>query len=88
MIKEDELSNAQSWELEVVCKNKEYLDSVVSAILKYGMMNFEVELIECTSNIPKWEGRYRVLIWSCWFNNLKNISKDLAKIEKQIEYPN
>lgn len=34
MIKSDENSNAQSWELEISCKNKKYLDAVVKAILK------------------------------------------------------
>lgn len=38
MIKSDVNSNAQSWELEITCKNKKYLDEVVSAILKYGMI--------------------------------------------------
>ena len=85
MIKSDEKSNAQCWELEVTCKNKKYLDAVVEAILKYGMINFEVENVECISNDGEWDGRYLVLMWCSWFNNLKNISKDLAKIEKRLE---
>ena len=47
MMKLDEKSNAQAWELEVTCRNKKYLDEVVKAILKYGMVNFEVQLVEC-----------------------------------------
>ena len=85
MIKSDDKSNAQSWELEVTCKNKKYLDKVVKAILKHGMINFEVENIECISNVDVWDGRYVVFMWCSWFNNLKAISKDLAKIEKQLD---
>jgi hypothetical protein len=85
MINSDEKSNAQVWELEITCKNKTYLDKVVKAISKYGMINFEVESIECISNSDKWNGRYLVLMWCCGFNNLKAISKDLAKIEKELE---
>ena len=71
MIKIDQNSNAQGWELEVVCKNKKYLDAVVSAILKYGMLSFGVECIDCNSNDKGYDGRYTVLIWCSWFNNLK-----------------
>jgi len=85
MIKGNENSNAQTWELEVICKNKKYLDAVVIAILKYGCINFEVECIDCISNSDEWDGRYTVLMWCSWFNNLKNITKDLAKIEKEFE---
>jgi len=85
MIKEDEKSNAQTWELEVTCKNKKYLDEVVAAILRHGMINFEVENVECITNDGKWDGRYTVLMWCSWFNILKKISKDLAKIEKKLE---
>lgn len=85
MINIDEKSNAQSWELAVTCKNKEYLNLVINAILKYGMINFEVELVEGKFNYKeKWDGRYTVLMWCSWFNNLKAISKDLAKIEKRL----
>ena len=85
MIKVDDKSNAQSWELEVTCKNKKYLDAVVMAILKYGMISFEVENIECLSSHEGWDGRYTVLKWCRCFSNLKEISKDLAKIEKKFE---
>jgi len=85
MIKTDEKSNAQSWELEVTCKNKLYLDAVVGAILKYGMINFEVESVDCHSNEDGWDGNYTVLMWCSWFNNLKSISKDLANIEKKLD---
>jgi len=85
MIKSDEKSNAQSWELEVTCKNKEYLDAVVGAILKRNTINFEVENIDVTSSYEKFNGRYLVLIWSSWFSNLKDLVKDLAKIERNLD---
>ena len=84
MIKVDEKSNAQSWELEVTCKNKKYLDEVVKAILSYGMIDFKVENVECLSNYDGWECIYTVFMWCSWFNNLANISKDLKKIEKRL----
>ena len=84
MIKTDETSNAQTWELEVVCKSKKYLDKVVAVVLKYGMMEFEVNLIEVNYTHPEWCGRYSVLIWSCGFNNLANLSRDLKKVEKKM----
>lgn len=85
MIKTDIASNAQSWELEVTCKNKKYLDAVVHAILKYGMINFEVESTECHSNHEGWDGRYLVLMWCSWFSNLSSLAADLAKIEEEFE---
>lgn len=84
MINLDEKSNAQSWELEVTCKNKKYLVAVIKAILKYGMIEFEVQIVECLSNHEKYNARYTVLMWCSWFNNLKAISKDLYKIEKRL----
>ena len=85
MINTDEKSNGQSWELEVTCKNKKYLDAVVKAILKYGMIEFQVTTVECFHTHPEWDGRYLVLMWCSWFHNLKDIAKDLAKIEKEYE---
>ena len=85
MINVDEKSNAQSWELEVTCKNKTYLDAVVIAILKYGMIEFEVNVVEYHAYRDGYEARYTVLMWSCWFHNLKKITKDLAKIEKELD---
>jgi hypothetical protein len=85
MIKLDEKSNAQAWELEVTCRNKKYLDEVVKAILKYGMINFEVELVECLSNHEEYNGRYTVLMWCSWFHNLADIAKDLSEIEDKFE---
>ena len=73
MINTDEKSNAQCWELEVTCKNKKYLNAVVKAILKYGVINFEVENIEYMGRNDDWDGRYLVLMWSSWFNNWVNI---------------
>lgn len=84
MINVDEKSNAQSWELEITCKNKKYLDEVVKAILKYGMIDFEVNNVECLSNADEWDGRYTVFMWCSWFNNLNNITTDLAEIEKRL----
>ena len=84
MMKLDNKSNAQSWELEVTCKNKKYLDEVVMSILKYGIIDFEVENIECISNSDVYDGRYTVLMWCSWFNNLKNIAEDLAEIEERL----
>jgi hypothetical protein len=78
-------SNAQNWELEVTCRNKKYLDAVVKAILVYGMIDFEVENIEYKAYQDRYEGRYLVHMSCSWFNNLKNISRDLAKIEKKLE---
>ena len=85
MIKLDDKSNAQNWELKVICKNKKYLDEIVKTILKYGVINFEVENIECLSNIDEWDGRYTVLMWSSWFSNLKYITTDLAEIEERLQ---
>lgn len=85
MMKLNENSKSQSWELEVTCKNREYLNEVVKAILKYGMMNFEVNSVECHGNHEVWEGSYTVLIWCSWFSNLGDIAKDLKKIEKRLE---
>jgi hypothetical protein len=85
MIKTDEKSNSQSWELEIICKNKKYLDAVVSAILKYGMISFEVEVGEVISNFEEWNSRYIVLLWCSWFHNLAPIAADLQKIEQEIE---
>ena len=84
MIKLDEKSNAQSWELEITCKNKKYLDEVVKAVLSYGMIDFEVENVECLSSSDGWEGRYTVFMWCSWFNILASISNDLKKIEKSL----
>ena len=84
MIKVDEQSNANSWELEVVCRNKEYLDAVMAAILKFGMMNFEVEVTGCNSNHKGYDGRYTVLVWCSWFHNLSALTKELEAIEKKL----
>ena len=85
MIKVDEKSNAQAWELEIACKNKKYLDEVVNAILKHGCISFEVEVGENISRNEDWDSRYTVLIWCSWFANLKLITDDLAEIEERLE---
>jgi len=82
MIKHDEKSNGQSWELEVTCKSKEYLDAIVEAILSFGMFDFDVEVVEWFSET---DGRYLVLIYGSWFSNLNKLSKKLAKIENKLD---
>lgn len=85
MINTDVNSNTQSWELEVVCKNKQYLDEVVGVILKYGMIEFEVDIVEYSPKFDNtFDGRYTVLMWCSWFNNLKNLAEDLDNIEKRL----
>jgi len=86
MLKLEENSIAQAWELEVTCKNKKYLDEVVNAILKYGMINFEVEGVEFSPmQNNEFEGSYTVLMWCHWFGNLSKIAADLAEIEERQE---
>ena len=86
MLKQNKSSNAQSWELEVTCKNKQFLHSIVDAILKRGHIEFEVTIVESWTNQDNsTDGRYVVFMWSSWFNNLAKISKDLKKIEKLLD---
>jgi len=85
MIKVDEKSNAQSWELEVTCKNRAYRDAIVKAALEDGFIEFEVELVDIIhSHEESMDARYTVLMWGSWFNRLANIAKKLNKIEKNI----
>ena len=49
------------------------------------MINFEVEVGDCTHNEPTWDGRYLVFIWCSWFNNLANLANDLQEIEERLE---
>lgn len=84
MLELDEKSNANAWELEITCKNKEYLDKVVLAILEIGMLSFKVENVECIGNHPEWDGRYTVLIWCHWFSNLHKLTSKLKKIESKF----
>ena len=49
------------------------------------MIDFEVNNTECLSNADEWDGRYTVLMWCSWFNNLKNITTDLAEIEERLQ---
>ena len=88
MLNIDPNSNSQGWELEITCKNKKYLDAVVKAILYYGMIDFEVEGVECLSNLPDepWDGRYLVLMRCSWFHNLKDIAEALAEIEQRFDF--
>jgi hypothetical protein len=85
MIKKDEKSNAQSWELEIVCKNSKYMKAVVNILVDYGKVDFEVELVDVNSNYEEFDGRYLVLICGDWFGNLSDITKKLNKIEKRLE---
>ena len=74
-------SNAQQWELEIVCKNTTYLNAVVKAILKYKRIDFQVIGV----NSIGMEERYVVSLWCSWFSNLSLIAKDLYAIEKKQE---
>ena len=85
MKKKEKLSNAQSWELEITCKNNEYLDAVIKAVLKHRIINFSVTNIEIVSNENEIEGKYIVYMECCWFSNLASISKDLLRIEKKLD---
>lgn len=79
MIKLSEESNAQSWELEITCKNKEYRNAIIKMLLKYDFINFEVRINSTVEN------RYLILIWCSWFSNLKDVAEDLNKIEEKFE---
>lgn len=86
MEKIDLNSNAQSWELKLVCKNNKYLNKIVKRIIKYGFIDFQVSLIEGASNSEGiFEGSYLVVLSSCWLNNLKRISIDFNKIEEDLK---
>ena len=86
MLKSDEKSNAQCWELEVTCKNSKYFEAVVDSIVSFGNINFEVEVLNGSfDKNDKWEGRYTILIWSSWFSSLGKLSNELVRIEKEIE---
>lgn len=87
MIKGDSASNAQSWELEVVCKNRKYLTDVVNAILDDGKIDFEVCNVDggFTFDTDEFDGHYTVLMSCSWFHNLKLIADALEKIEEKYE---
>ena len=85
MINSDVKSNAQPWELEVVCKSKEYLSEVVNAIIKYGHINFQVDVVECVNYADTTKSVYTVLMWSSWFHNLAAIGSDLKEIEEKLD---
>ena len=85
MLEKHKKSNAQQWELEVTCKNRNYLNAVVKAILKQGLIDFQVESVEgCYNSENVWVGRYLVFMTCSWFNNLHNITKELVKIERKF----
>lgn len=85
MIKTDEKSNAQSWELEITCKNKKYLQDIVKYLVKDGRYEFEVNSVEIVGNVSEFDGRYIILIWCSWFNNLALLSRVLKRIENKHE---
>ena len=86
MIKHDEKSNGQAWELEITCKSKQYLDAVVKAILSDGMIDFEVQMVEPTMcHDEAFDARYLVLSWAFGFSRLASFTKELAKIERKFE---
>jgi len=79
-------SNAQSWELEVVCKNKEYMQEIVRWLSKNGVFEFSVEKIEYLPyEDDKWDGRYIVFVSCSWFSNLHGLATKLKDIEKKHE---
>jgi hypothetical protein len=81
MIKQNVNSNAQSWELEIVCKNKQYLERIVLALLEASNINFEVERT-CNDRL---EDIWTIFMWSSWFDNLSFIANKLDKIEEELE---
>jgi|APSaa5957512622_1039677.scaffolds.fasta_scaffold151201_3 hypothetical protein len=85
MFKADEESNANPWELEIMCRDRKFLKDVVKAILKEGQINFEVELLRFTGMNGDIDGRYSVFMWGVWFNNLNRITRSLKRIEKKFE---
>jgi hypothetical protein len=89
MIKADENSNAQCWELEIACKNIFYKNAVVDALKDFGMLSYEVEVGERLCSLTKdpadWNSRYTILIWCSWFNNLAPLALRLEKIERELE---
>lgn len=78
----NENSNAQSWELEVVCKNRKYLNAIIGVILEQKCLNFKAVCVDMIAND---DARYLVLVWGHWFGNLKNLTKQFAKIENRLE---
>jgi len=85
MLKGNNDSKAQNWELEVVCKNKKYMGAIVKAIVKIGKIGFEVEVGECFQTDPSFDASYNVLMWCSWFINLGDVAKELVRIESKFE---
>ena len=75
MIKVDERSNAQSWELEITCKNKKYLDAVVGELLKIGKINFQVQNIESYAIPGLDKNQISPTKWQKFMKTLKNGGK-------------
>jgi len=80
MEKMNESSNAQAWELEVTCKNKEILTEVVNAIMSFNVIDFSVDNVDIDGE----NSRYLVFMSCSWFNNLKLLCDKLAEIEERL----
>lgn len=78
----DEMTNAQGWELEIVCKNIEYKKAVIKMLSKE-KMDFSVRYVDN----DRLEDRWVIFISCCWFHNLAHIAKKLEIIERGIDFP-
>lgn len=79
------LSNAQSWELEVVCKDKKYRDGVIKILTRYEpFFAFEIDYTEDGMGFQG-TGRCTIFIAGCWFNNLAAIARKLDILEKHLD---
>ena len=86
MNQENLSSNAQSWELEVVCKNKQYMIDIVDYLSKDGVYNFGVEIIEYHApSEDESDGKYIVFVSCSWFSNIHCLALKLEEIEKKHE---
>lgn len=79
-------SNAQDWELNVVCKNKKYMKAIIEVLIDIGSIDYEVETVDYSAYADgDWDSRYVIYMSSCWFSNLAPLTKKLSKIEKKFE---
>lgn len=82
----DVMSNNNNWELELICKDKKYLQKVITIILEIGNLEFTVEcqedvIIDIDNNI---DGHYSILINGYWFSTLNKLTENLDIIESEI----
>ena len=85
MVNSDTKSNANLWELEILCVNHEHLKEVIDAIVSHGCINFEVDTVGFSYiHDGSFQGRYTVLAWCSGFDRLADFSKQLKKIEKKL----